>query len=80
MNGGKWLSEELKSDMEKYIAQKLGKNLHQLSRVREKLIDYGYLASPAYGKLTFCVPYLADYVMRSDDTSSALSVVRQRRV
>ena len=24
MNGGKWLSEELKSDMEKYIAQKLG--------------------------------------------------------
>ena len=24
MNGGKWLSEELKSDLEKYIAQKLG--------------------------------------------------------
>ena len=24
MNGGKWLSEELESDMEKYIAQKLG--------------------------------------------------------
>lgn len=62
------------------IARKLGKNLHQLSRVREQLIGYGYLASPAYGKLTFCVPYLADYVMRSDDTSSALSVVRQRRV
>lgn len=62
------------------IARQLGKTPQQLSRTREKLINYGYVASAGYGKLAFCVPYLADYVMRSKDTSDAFFIARQRRV
>ena len=62
------------------ISQRLGKTAQQLSKTRARLIDLGYIASPAHGRLMICVPYPADYVKRESDAPSAPEVMRLRRV
>ncbi len=62
------------------IAKRLGTTLNKLSRTRAYLIDQGIIASPERGKVMFCIPYLADYVNKSEQESDAITVARQRRV
>ena len=53
---------------------------NKLSRTRAYLIDQGIIASPEYGKVMFCIPYLSEYVKKEDYISDAITVARQRRV
>lgn len=62
------------------ISEQLQKTPQQLSKTRGHLIDLGYIASVGYGKLVFCIPYLADYVTKPIESTGNLEVIRQRRV
>lgn len=62
------------------IADKLGVSQQHLSRARAHLIENGIIASPAHGKVMFCIPYLADYVLEEPKPTSAIEIARQRRV
>ena len=62
------------------ISERLQKTPQQLSKTRGRLIDLGYIASVGYGKLVFCIPYLADYVTKPLESTGNLKVIRQRRV
>lgn len=54
------------------IAQKLGKTQKQLSTVRAGLVDNGIVGVPGRGKLAFTIPYLADYVLRTEEGSNSV--------
>lgn len=54
------------------IAQKLGKTQKQLSTVRAGLVDNGIVGVPERGKLAFTIPYLADYVLRTEEGSNSV--------
>lgn len=62
------------------IASSLGVTINKVSRQRAYLIDHGIIASPEYGKVMFCIPYLADYVKKEEEISDAITVARNRRV
>ena len=62
------------------IADSLNTTTNKLSRTIAHLIDCGIIAAPEHGKVMFCIPYLADYVKKYSQTSSAIEVARQRRV
>jgi len=44
----------------------LGKKGPALQPYRKRLIDAGVIESPKRGELVFAVPYLADFLRRSD--------------
>ena len=60
------------------VARLMGKSSNQLSSTRAHLIDKGIVASPEHGKLMFCIPYLAAYLLK--EPIDSLSVARERRV
>ena len=62
------------------IARGMGVSQNKLSRPRAYLIDQGIIAAPEHGKVMFCIPYLADYVKKSDSMANAVKVARQRKV
>lgn len=62
------------------IARSLGVKQNSLSRSRAYLVDHGIIASPERGKVMFCIPYLADFVKKDEQISSALEIARQRKV
>lgn len=62
------------------IAGRLGVSQNKVSRQRAYLIDHGIIASPEFGKVMFCIPYLADYVKKEESIPEAIAVARQRRV
>ena len=62
------------------IANGLGVPQSNLSRVRSYLLDHGIIAAPEYGRVMFCIPYLADYVKKDRSMPSSVEVARQRRV
>jgi hypothetical protein len=62
------------------IARGMGVSQNRLSRPRAYLIDQGIIAAPEHGKVMFCIPYLADYVKKSDSMANAVKVARQRKV
>ena len=62
------------------IAGKLGTSSNKLSKTRAYLINHGIIASPERGKIMFCIPYLADYVKKEEQTPDTVAVAKQRRV
>ena len=62
------------------VAQKLGVTQRHLSQARSRLMGNGIVAAPERGKVMFCIPYLADFVMKEGVASSAVDIARQRRV
>ena len=62
------------------ISDKMGLAINKLSRTRAYLLDQGIIASPEHGKVMFCIPYLSDYVNKNKAASSAVEVVKQRKV
>ena len=62
------------------IAHDMDAEQNKLSRTRASLIDNGIIAAPERGKVMFCIPYLADYVKKEEQTSDIISIARQRRV
>ncbi len=77
------MSESLKSDRladTSEIASRAGVTQNKLSRQRAYLIDHGIIASPERGKVMFCIPYLADYVVKEGHTSDAITIARERKV
>ena len=62
------------------IASGMGIPQNKLSRVRGTLIDHGIIAAPERGKVMFCIPYLADYVKKEEQTADVVEVARKRRV
>ena len=62
------------------VARKLGSSTSKLSRVRARLIDNGIIGAPERGYLMFCIPYLADYVLKDDNTATAVEIARKRLV
>ena len=62
------------------IARCFGTSQNKLSKTRAYLIDNGIIAAPEYGKVMFCIPYLADYVKKDEHVSDPVEVARQRRV
>ena len=62
------------------VANALGKPQESLSRARAKLIGNGIIAAPERGKVMFCIPYLADYVLKEEAVSTPVDIARKRRV
>ena len=62
------------------IASTLRTSTNKLSKTRAYLIDHGIIAAAEHGKVMFCIPYLADYVKKDREVTSAVEVVIQRRV
>ena len=54
------------------IAQKMGKSQKQLSTVRANLVDNGIVGAPGRGKLAFIIPYLADYILRTEGDANSV--------
>ena len=62
------------------ISRALGVPQSRLTRTRAYLMNQGIIASPAHGKVMFCVPYLSDYVKKEKNISGNMEVVIQRKV
>lgn len=62
------------------VADALGKAQQSLSQARARLIDNGIIASPGHGKVMFCIPYLANYVLQGATESSVIAQARKRMV
>ncbi len=62
------------------IASALGVTTNKLSKTRALLINHGIIASVEHGKVMFCIPYLADYVIKDKEVATTIEVVMQRRV
>ncbi|MBQ9004093.1 MAG: ATP-binding protein [Eggerthellaceae bacterium] len=62
------------------VARALGRKQQSLSQARARLIGSGIIAAPERGRVMFCVPYLADYVLKEDDEVDATTEARKRRV
>ena len=62
------------------VSQLMGKPQSSLSRTRAKLIGSGIIAAPEHGSLMFCIPYLADFVLKDAASSSAADAARRRMV
>jgi len=63
------------------ISQGLGIPQNKLSKTRAYLVDHGIVASPEHGKLLFCIPYLADYIINKNPAmASSIEVAMQRKV
>ena len=58
----------------------LGTSSNKLSKTRAYLINHGIIASPECGKIMFCIPYLADYVKKEEQTPDTVAVAKQHRV
>jgi hypothetical protein len=53
------------------VARHLGKNLTQVSPVRDGLLRAGMIHAPAHGELEFSVPGFAEYLARRQETEGA---------
>ena len=62
------------------ISRSLGTSQNKLSRSRAYLVDHGIIAAPERGKVMFCIPYLADYVRKDEQSSSVIEIAMQRKV
>ena len=62
------------------IAEKLGVTQQSLSKARSRLMGNGIIAAPERGSVMFCIPYLADFMMKDEATSSAMEMARKRKV
>ena len=62
------------------IANEIGVDNNNLSRVRAHLIDNGIIAAPEFGKVMLCIPYLADYINKDTSVTDTVEIARQRRV
>ncbi|MBO4374641.1 MAG: ATP-binding protein [Lachnospiraceae bacterium] len=62
------------------IAQSLGVPQNKTSKTRAYLIDHGIIAAPERGNVMFCIPYLADYVIKDESTARNIEIARERRV
>ena len=62
------------------VAEKLGVTQRSLSQARSRLVGSGVIAAPERGAVMFCVPYLADFMLKGQASSSAIEVARARKV
>jgi len=54
------------------VAEKVGKKPNEATDTRGKLLDRGLIEAPAWGRVAFTLPYLAEF-LRTDNRTQRVS-------